>query len=141
MLLKVQRIKRVDTTSSMPKPVAIKELKLFKPHSRFKRRWPRNLLANTFDGNSHHPTVKSSRLNTHVWHAKRFVMENVWNFYIPTKNLSRGFKSVHRAFKSNCIVQDVSYTRRIQITSSLLVEEIFVILRTHFLVGSRGNCL
>lgn len=48
------------------------------------------------------------RLNTHIWHVKRFFVERQHNWYIPTKHKSRGLKAVD-GLADKCVVQDVSY--------------------------------
>lgn len=51
---------------------------------------------------------KPGRLNTHVWHVKRFFVERQQSWYVPTKHKSRGLKAVD-GLAEQCVVQDVSY--------------------------------
>jgi hypothetical protein len=53
------------------------------------------------------------RLRTHVWHAKRMKMCNMWGYRLATTHSNRGFKSVDEFMKSRSIVHDQSYIRPI----------------------------
>lgn len=48
------------------------------------------------------------RLNTHLWHVKRFKVSLQDGWYTPIKHISRGLKSVDGLY-DRCVVQDVSY--------------------------------
>lgn len=48
------------------------------------------------------------RLNTHLWHTKRFKFQYEHGWYIPTKHKSRGLKAVDGLY-DKCVIQDTSY--------------------------------
>ena len=35
-------------------------------------------------------------LETHIWHAKRFRMEDLWGYRIPISSYQRGFRPTYR---------------------------------------------
>lgn len=51
---------------------------------------------------------KKLRLNTHLWHTKRFKFLFQDGWYIPTKHKSRGLKAIDGLY-DKCVIQDVSY--------------------------------
>ena len=53
-------------------------------------------------------TPEKLRLNTHLWHTKRFKFQCEQGWYIPTKHKSRGLKAVDGLY-DKCVIQDVSY--------------------------------
>lgn len=46
---------------------------------------------------------------THVWHAKRFQMGNVWNMRLPLNNASLGEKRIWKMAKNGVVAHDRSY--------------------------------
>jgi len=56
------------------------------------------------------PCSRSSqlRLNTHLWHTKRFQVHLQDGWYTPTKHISRGLKAVDELY-DKCVVQDASH--------------------------------
>ena len=53
-------------------------------------------------------TNKGLYLNTHIWHVKRFYMEEQNSWKIPRKHRNRGLKAVD-GLLDHCILQDTSY--------------------------------
>ena len=51
------------------------------------------------------------RLETHVWHAKRFEMRTMWEFALPESRPGRrrGWRSTSRWVRRACVVHDASY--------------------------------
>ena len=51
------------------------------------------------------------RLETHVWHAKRFEMRTMWGFVLPDSRPGRrrGWRSTSRWVRHACAVHDASY--------------------------------
>ena len=61
-------------------------------------------------------TSRAVRVNwilTHVWHAKRFHMETLWDWRIPLVHTNRGPKAILRLLLSGnyCSLQDVTWQR------------------------------
>lgn len=56
-----------------------------------------------------------SWLHTHRWHVKRFKMCKMWGFALAKYHSGRGQEFVWSKMKSNCVVHDSSYWRRLQI--------------------------
>jgi hypothetical protein len=48
------------------------------------------------------------RLNTHIWHVKRFFMTTAFSWSIPVKHRNRGLKAVDNLLEK-CVLQDISY--------------------------------
>ena len=46
---------------------------------------------------------------THIWHAKRFHMEEVWNMRLPVRVNDKGERAIERAAKNGCVIHDRSY--------------------------------
>ena len=55
------------------------------------------------------------RLQTHTWHAKRFLMKKDNGYRIAAAHQHRSFKSSERAANFGCIIQDISFLRPISI--------------------------
>lgn len=49
-----------------------------------------------------------NRLNTHIWHVKRFFMMKKYGWRIPTHNRSKGLKSID-SLLNQCVLEDISY--------------------------------
>jgi hypothetical protein len=52
---------------------------------------------------------KPLRLNTHIWHAKRFTMVAKHGWYYPTQHNNRGLKTVDSWLEDRCMIQDTSH--------------------------------
>ncbi|KAG8857326.1 hypothetical protein FRB96_005813 [Tulasnella sp. 330] len=48
-------------------------------------------------------------LETHIWHAKRMKMENLWGYRLALHPTEKSFRPSHRAAVHGSILQDVSY--------------------------------
>lgn len=59
---------------------------------------------------------KSTWLNTHIWHAKRFHMVNKWGYKLPNSPCDRAFKACYRATAMHCLLQDISYYNCLELT-------------------------
>jgi len=62
---------------------------------------------------------KNLWLETHVWHAKRMQMKNIWGFRLSTNNNGRGKRSIGKSLRNSCILHDSSYMRPIQLTGNI----------------------
>lgn len=57
-------------------------------------------------------------LQTHIWHAKRARMENLWNHRLATHNCGLGVRALYRAMSRHCCMHDRSYMQLIEIFGS-----------------------
>lgn len=69
---------------------------------------------------------KNVWLETHIWHAKRYHMKELWGYKIPYASTDKRYRASYKAAAYHCLVQDISYVSAIEITGPL--EE----LRTNF---------
>lgn len=58
-------------------------------------------------------------LETHIWHAKRFRMSDLWGWRLPLRSFQRGFRPTFRNAFSSTVVFDLSYFCCTQITVDL----------------------
>ncbi|XP_033736638.1 ribonucleases P/MRP protein subunit POP1-like [Pecten maximus] len=75
-----------------------------KPPSRKFRRRPKNLLDEY-----NRRQRKHVWLETHIWHAKRFKMEEKWGYKIPIQPTDKSKRASYRSTKRHCLIQDHSY--------------------------------
>ena len=73
------------------------------------------------------PTVASSLcrfLETHVWHAKRSHMENVWGHRLASRNSALGTRALVKATRRYCCGHDRSYMQILELfgSESMLVD-------------------
>ncbi|KAF8895447.1 NUC188 domain-containing protein [Infundibulicybe gibba] len=54
-------------------------------------------------------------LETHLWHAKRMIMENIWGFRLAVRPTEKAFRPSHRAAVHGSILHDSSYFSLIEI--------------------------
>ena len=57
-------------------------------------------------------------LGTHVWHAKRTHMENLWNYRLAGRNCGLGTRALYRATSRYCTMHDRSYMQAFEIFGS-----------------------
>ncbi|KAG6333871.1 hypothetical protein ID866_5214 [Astraeus odoratus] len=66
-----------------------------------------------------HPTADGSCdktwLETHIWHAKRAKMENMWGYRLAVTPTEKAFRPSHRASVHGSILHDASYYATIEI--------------------------
>ncbi len=67
---------------------------------------------------------RATWLETHIWHAKRFHMEELYGFKIPVRCTEKFTRAAYRYAKYSSSVIDLSYLRVIQLTApaSLLLD-------------------
>ena len=46
---------------------------------------------------------------THLWHAKRFCMQNLWHWQVPIQHSNRGARAALRLATTHALVQDVTW--------------------------------
>ena len=81
-----------------------------RPSRRYRRR-PSNLLEEY----NRRQRKGSAWLETHIWHAKRFHMADMWGYKVPHFPNDKCFRACHRAAANKCLMRDVSYEPCIQI--------------------------
>ena len=54
-------------------------------------------------------------METHVWHAKRMRMTTKWGYKLPLHPNDKSIRATYRFSKVQALVQDVSYTRSIEL--------------------------
>lgn len=62
---------------------------------------------------------KNIWLETHVWHAKRYHIKELWGYKIPFAPTDKRYRASYKAAANHCLVQDVSFLGAIEITGSL----------------------
>ncbi|KAF9359856.1 hypothetical protein BGX26_011233 [Mortierella sp. AD094] len=55
-------------------------------------------------------------LETHIWHAKRMKMVEIWGYKLADHSNENGIKSAYKSSHHQCIIQDSSYTGCLEIT-------------------------
>ncbi|KAF9497689.1 POP1-domain-containing protein [Pleurotus eryngii] len=58
-------------------------------------------------------------LETHIWHAKRMKMEDIWGYRLAMQPTEKAFRPSHRAAQHGCIIHDASYLGLVEITGAL----------------------
>lgn len=62
---------------------------------------------------------KNVWLETHVWHAKRYHMKELWGYKIPYAPTDKRYRASYKAAANHCLVQDISFVGVIEISGSL----------------------
>lgn len=57
-------------------------------------------------------------LPTHLWHAKRMHMTQLWGYMIPEFPNDRGTRATYRASLHQCVINDVSYTACLELVGT-----------------------
>ncbi|KAI1711178.1 ribonucleases p/MRP protein subunit POP1 domain-containing protein [Ditylenchus destructor] len=83
-----------------------------KAPSRKWRRRPSRILKKINRQNRRH-----SWLATHIWHAKRFRIADLWGYRVPLRSYQKGFRPTYRDSIKSTVVIDQSYLQCIQIVS------------------------
>lgn len=52
---------------------------------------------------------RSRWLETHIWHAKRFHMQNSWSYRLPHTPTAKSYRASYRAMDTHTLLQDLSY--------------------------------
>ncbi|EGO23569.1 hypothetical protein SERLADRAFT_416006 [Serpula lacrymans var. lacrymans S7.9] len=60
-------------------------------------------------------------LETHIWHAKRMKMENLWGYRLAVQPTEKSFRPSHRAAVHGSILHDASYYSLIEIKGSEVI--------------------
>lgn len=81
--------------------------------SRKHRRRPRNLLAEYARRQRRHVW-----LETHIWHAKRFKMADLWGYCVPLHPTDKGIRAAYRGSAKHVLLHDLSYYNCIELIGS-----------------------
>ncbi|KAH6922394.1 hypothetical protein HPB50_013507 [Hyalomma asiaticum] len=81
--------------------------------SRKHRRRPRNLLAEYARRQRRHVW-----LETHIWHAKRFKMADLWGYRVPLHPTDKGIRAAYRGSAKHVLLHDVSYYNCVELIGS-----------------------
>ncbi|KZS93212.1 POP1-domain-containing protein [Sistotremastrum niveocremeum HHB9708] len=54
-------------------------------------------------------------LETHIWHAKRMHMKNIWGYRLAESPTEKSFRPSYRAAMRDCIIHDASYFATIEL--------------------------
>ncbi|KAG0236775.1 hypothetical protein BGX31_003811 [Mortierella sp. GBA43] len=57
-------------------------------------------------------------LETHIWHAKRMKMVEIWGYKLAEHSNENGIKSAYKSSHHQCILQDSSYNGCLELTGS-----------------------
>ena len=68
--------------------------------SRYKRRRPKNQLSDYSRRQKKHIWLES-----HLWHAKRMKMIDMWGYRLALHPNDKSVRAAHRAVKSSCLLQ------------------------------------
>lgn len=92
--------------------------------SRKHRRRPRNLLAEYARRQRRHVW-----LETHVWHAKRFKMADLWGYRVPLHPCDKGIRAAYRGSARHVLLHDLSYYNCIELIGEVehLLEKLSLI--------------
>ncbi|KAG8816139.1 hypothetical protein FRC17_000417 [Serendipita sp. 399] len=60
-------------------------------------------------------------LETHIWHAKRMRMENLWGYRLALHPTEKSMRPSHRAAVHGCILHDSSYNAIIELKGELSI--------------------
>ncbi|CAN8001333.1 unnamed protein product [Ixodes hexagonus] len=92
--------------------------------SRKHRRRPRNLLAEYARRQRRHVW-----LETHIWHAKRFKMADLWGYRVPLHPCDKGIRAAYRGSAHHVLLHDLSYYNCIELIGEVehLVEKLSLI--------------
>lgn len=58
-------------------------------------------------------------LETHVWHAKRYHMKQLWGYKIPYAPTDKRYRASYKAAANHCLVQDFSFYGAIEVSGPL----------------------
>ena len=78
--------------------------------SRKYRRKPSNLLKEYLRRKQ-----KNVWLETHIWHAKRYHMKDLWGYKVPYAPTDKRYRASYKAAANHCLVQDISFISGIEV--------------------------
>ncbi|KAF8938323.1 hypothetical protein BGZ47_008637 [Haplosporangium gracile] len=84
-----------------------------KPDNRYKKRRPGTLAEEYLRRQG-----TKRWLETHIWHAKRMKMLEIWGYKLAEHSNEHGIKSAYKSSHHQCIIQDSSYNGCLEITGT-----------------------
>ncbi len=69
-----------------------------RPSRRYRRR-PRDLLSSYINRQR-----KIKWLKTHIWHAKRFHMNTLWNYRLAEKSNTKSIRPTYKSLRERCLL-------------------------------------
>lgn len=84
-----------------------------KPDNRYKKRRPGTLAEEYLRRQG-----TKRWLETHIWHAKRMKMVEIWGYKLAEHSNEHGIKSAYKSSHHQCILQDSSYSGCLEITGT-----------------------
>ena len=84
--------------------------------SRKYRRKPSNLMQEYT-----RRSKKNIWLESHIWHAKRYHISDLWGYKIPFAPCDKRYRASYKAASKHCLLQDISYNGAIEISGPFTV--------------------
>ncbi|CAO1365623.1 unnamed protein product [Diamesa tonsa] len=97
--------------------------------SRKYRRKPSNLMQEYT-----RRSKKNIWLESHIWHAKRYHISDLWGYKIPFAPCDKRYRASYKAASKHCLIQDISYNGAIEISGP------FTVLKEHFARMTSQEC-
>ena len=97
--------------------------------SRKYRRKPSNLMQEYT-----RRSKKNIWLESHIWHAKRYHISDLWGYKIPFAPCDKRYRASYKAASKHCLLQDISYNGAIEISGP------FTVLKEHFARMTSQEC-
>lgn len=60
----------------------------------------------------------AKRLSTHIWHAKRMKMKDMWGYRIALHPTEKCFQRLQKSSLRSCVIQDASFMQHFAVCSS-----------------------
>lgn len=64
---------------------------------------------------------KNVWLETHLWHSKRYHMQDLWGYKIPFAQTDKRYRASYKATANHCLLQDMSFFSAIEVNGNLEV--------------------
>jgi ribonuclease P/MRP protein subunit POP1 len=62
---------------------------------------------------------KNVWLETHIWHAKRYHMKELWGYKIPFAPTDKRYRASYKAAANHCLLQDFSFVGAIEVSGPI----------------------
>lgn len=83
---------------------------------------------------------KAKRLETHLWHAKRCHMKDVWGYRLALCTTQKGARAAHRATNTATTLQDTSYYHWVSLSGEGLHSKLDGVLVPNHVTQHRVTC-
>ena len=84
--------------------------------------------------------MKARRLETHLWHAKRCHMKDMWGYRLALCTTQKGARAAHRATNTATTLQDTSYYHWVCISGDTLHRKLDGVLLPNHVTLHRVTC-